>query len=417
MSVTSGPRVGPAPVVPGRGRTAGFWLLIEAGFFTAPFSGAIVQIGMVRFRAADGLLGIALIVAFLQIPGRRLGLVRVPLSARRVEIGIALVSYGILIGTWRNGGKEYLLLFGFGVAAAVPTMLLVQARVTAEMRRRLARVFVAGTCTSVATAVLLGYRNAAGAAVGLTLHRNQLGMTIAMSFPLVGLLSRRWQRLSAYAVLVVGANETGSRSAVLGLLVAACLMSLMWIRGKPSRVALLVFVPLLAGTLIFLASGIGGGEQTTLSRLAGNDASRVSDFERRGAITDGLDALDLDTGLFGSGYFLDPPPHNVVIETWLAGGLVALFGLMVVLREAFHPIVRTFRSRRSAWPLTDVTRFAISVSAWLVVVLFNNVLWVPFVWVMVALSVAGLGPHQVRASQNSERLASQTGRVRRAGAP
>jgi hypothetical protein len=373
----------PAVAVSSR-RRANVSRLAAAGWGTAPFTAAIVGSGTLRLRVADVFLAGALVGSALTAPRRR-GLARIPRRPFRLLVGIALMGAGVVAGTTATGALgDVPQLAGFAVAAALPALFLVWSRPDRRETRQLALAFLAGTCVSVLAALVLGQRTPAGAAIGYAAHRNQLGMTIAMSLPLVGLWPVRWQRCAVYALLLVGANETGSRSAFLGIAVSGGLLLLAWVRRRPSRMFPVTITATAAVIVGILTVGGGVRGESSVARLLGAESAERSNEEREGLLAMALDGLTVKTALIGFGYDDDQAPHNAFVETWLAGGAVAAVGVALVMRWALRPL----RSlTRRAWPPPDAYRYAAAVAAWAAIVSLNNLLWAPFVWAMIAMAV------------------------------
>lgn len=370
------------------------WALAAAAWAAASWTMLSVGQGVrLAYAPAAG----ALVLLMFLVPTRRTRLY-VPQAARWHLIGIALIVTGMAVGLVRAGvtGRQLLTLAGYAGFAALPLVLLLRMRATPEQLRRLAQWFVVGAALSVLAAPLLGEIASIGRWTGGGGHMNQLAATSVMALPLIRLClpSHPYRvpvRVALWVLFLIGIQQSGSRSGLIGALIVMALLLLNWVRRGPKRV--------LAGALLILVAVVvvpsidveDFDTQSALGRFA-SEEGRPTDEGRVQKLDEGLAYLGSDAALFGGATF-DRSPHNAYLEVWVTGGLISLVGLAIVFARSALCAVRSAAKRD---PLDLTGRLAISVVGFMAVVAFNNALWFPYTWMILALFVTSLSLSRTR---------------------
>jgi hypothetical protein len=165
-------------------------------------------------------------------------------------------------------------------------------------------------------------------ATGLTFHPNYLGLFAAMALPL-GIVRitqtsgpRRLGMTAATGILTLGVQLSGSRLALVAALVGAGLLLLLVPRFR-SKIAL-GFLSCAAVAIVFLVVAPTG--QTALERLGGDPSAEAATRERQAIIEEGLE-VGLEHPLTGVGFDRVLDSHSVLVQFFMAGGVVALASL------------------------------------------------------------------------------------------
>jgi hypothetical protein len=312
----------------------------------------------------------------------------VPRSARRVLLGLALLVAGLVVGQTRGGnsGGEIAEVAAYGVLATIPLLLIVRVRPSARLLGTLASAFVVGTCVSV----LAGDATPQGRLTGHASHMNALAMTIVIALAFLPVAFQHWRlrvllRIAAAALLLYGLNSTGSRSGLIGAAVLAAVAAATWVRARPQRFGALVAVVLLA-TPFVLSARIDEGSGA-LRRFVTQDETERSDEARFQKLEAGIAALSPPTALIGEGYPDEvAPAHNIILNVWIAGGFLAVSGLILAFTGPIVTLVRAV-ARTSRLPSSLTYWLSLGVCGYLVVAFFNNELWPRFIWAALALAV------------------------------
>lgn len=240
--------------------------------------------------------------------------------------------------------------------------------------------------------------------VGLTDHPNTLGLTAAMAFPMAFVLMGSRLQLLVFApaalMLVAAVFLSGSRSALLGVVVSV--IALCWlfrerllvhIRGENhgrrrlalkivAAVALLAMVPAALFAVAYVRdSGISLGGSATFERLDGDSAaSQISNDERSQSMSASLDAI-AEYPLVGSGFVWVETPHNIVLAMLMSGGVLALvafiWALGGYLKDGFH--ARSLAEGRALTLMNGILASSLAMSVMLLLVnqTFNRYLYLP----------------------------------------
>lgn len=368
-------------------------LLLSAAWFAAPLSGP--RIGGVR---------IAELVLLPALLGAAHAAVRrgTPRIAFRHLLGLSAAAAGLAIGQYRGGGTviSVVRLLTLVATAAVPTLIILYLRPSRQAVSMLIWAFIAGVVISISYAQF-GPGSTSGSAFGLTEHKNQLAATSVMALPLIGATASRarykqWGRAVLILVVLAGLNLATSRSGLIATLLVIALLAARWLRARPGRgTAVILSLLTLVGLATF--AGLSGSavrdsnaaNTGSIARMLGNSSTSNSDEDRTELLEGALSALDLKTAALGRGYTLERSPHNVLVETWVAGGLLGLGGLLLIFSSPIRYIWRCIgRHARSFDRLTF--RLAVSLVGYSAVALFNVVVWVPYVWCVFGLFIAAV---------------------------
>jgi O-antigen ligase len=362
--------------------------LFAAAWLVAPLSSVTVYRG---FKAVDVLLLLSLVAtALLERRPSGAPFVFVPLPARRVLLGLVLIALGTLIGAVRIGGGAGDSAVLNALWAAAPLILLLRTRADATLRVLLAKAFVLGVGVSVTMALLdrAGAVKVTGRWQGLTTHPNQLAMTIVLALPLVPLLFSRVRQRVVLAVVVMALLlftlvQTGSRSGAIGAVIVLGLMLVRWSLGHPWRVMAAVCGALVVLAVVASVEFTPSGGTDLISRAVGasQDVAK-SDENRVQMLNEAIDALDGSNALLGRAQDGEGL-HNALVQIWVAGGLLALGGLVLVLLVPISSVVRCLRHRGTS----ELYAYATATVGWVAVVALNNAFWARFAWCVIALAV------------------------------
>lgn len=338
---------------------------------------------------------------------------------RVVLLGLALMALGGIVGLLRAdevGHSAGLLVRLLGVAALCLFVVGRWDPRPGEVRRSLtAYVAVAAASSALGTVAavteadaLARFQNGVGRAVGLADNANLFGAVTAVAIAAAAVLAtfapRRQLPLWVLAeiVLVVGLAWSGSRSALLGIVVALVPVVVLLVRTR-GRTAVLV-----AATVALVALGValaGLVRVPVVDRLlergdtAASERAQESTDVRFGQVERGLEQRGEVSLLVGSGLRDDNPTalHNGHLELWMGLGLAGLAGWALVLASTSWPALRLAADRR-ATVAGDAARRAASCGflAYAVTAAFVDNIWNRYVWVLVAI-VAVLGTRTDRA--------------------
>ncbi len=378
-------------------------VLLCLTWFTAPMSAQ----SFAGYKVVDLLLVVSAVCVVLYTsrparPRERKGLY-LPRAARRLAVGVTLMVAGLCLGQLRSdlGDSTILIVVQYGILAMLPTIILLRVRASPRLIAPLMASLVAGSIVSALYGITGTIESSQGRAIGLAAHMNQLGIISAITLPIIWAIPRRrfvsWLfALVASGLMLAALNDSGSRSAMIGLL-AIVITSLLYVlrRAFGVLVAVVVVAIVAVGVVRILPSGDSDastgvrvdGNSSAVSRVGGESVGRSDDY-RSALLEEGLDALTPSGVLAGNGYELDKAPHNVYLETLVVGGLIAVAGLVIV----FLPwVLLALRGALVAWrrpPPADLQLLASGVVGFVVWAAFNNAIWVRFIWCVLALAVA-----------------------------
>lgn len=225
---------------------------------------------------------------------------------------------------------------------------------------------------------------------GLTVHPNHLGLVAVMAFPVaVWWLDRKREQQKQVAgaalvvLLVLGVFASGSRAALIALLVVGVLSTFTKMRnrkeGAISPVVLLGWGGLVVGAMVLMmATPVG----RVVARLLGESGQMAADNDRLDAMMASLTSF-YGSPLIGAGFSTIKVANNLVLQALQSGGLLTALGVVVYI---FGAITRGLRASRVSDGLG--TALALSLLAWLVDGMFQNIIYDRFLFLPVALVLA-----------------------------
>jgi hypothetical protein len=229
-----------------------------------------------------------------------------------------------------------------------------------------------------------------GRFAGLTVHPNHLGLVAVMAFPVaLWWLSTQPERLmrivaaTLAGLLVLGVLASGSRAALISLLAVGVMSLVVQTRHRNgsaiSLLALLLGCGLVVGAVtLMLPTTMGNG----IARLLGQPDSVAVNQDRLDAMTASLSSY-YGSPLIGVGFSTVKVANNLALQSLQAGGLLTALGLAVYLLGA---IVRGLRTSRVSNGLG--TALSLSLLAWLVDGVFQNIIYDRYLFLPVALVLA-----------------------------
>jgi O-antigen ligase len=202
---------------------------------------------------------------------------------------------------------------------------------------------------------------------------------------------RGWRRYAAMltaAVLVWGIVISGSRAGALGA-ATVLLLSLAVFRhhsmAGPALIGGIVGALLLAGLHPRLPA------LNAVNRLVDRNSASVvqSDITRAAAVDDAVVAIQRHP-LTGVGFDEAEAAHNIYLQTWASGGILALTGFLVVAWATVKPLRVAARRAHEHRYEEEVVAIGISLgfAGYLVAGFFQNAMWERYVWLMPALVAA-----------------------------
>jgi O-antigen ligase len=304
-----------------------------------------------------------------------------------------------------------------GAIRLAGTVLLVPVLVAsaADSRRRihlLAELWIAGVLISALVAVLveqgvIGY----GSGIvhyfwreqgGLTVHPNVLGLTSAMTLPIViaRVGSAGWRRrvyyVAAIAILVGGIGASGSRIALIaGAIGVALVIFLGTATWKLTAVLAAAAVVLVGASFVV---DLGSSPVVERIRTEGLvDERRVVLYE---------EALDAVKGepILGYGFENLRGVHDVYLQLLQAGGVIALLSFLLFAAGTLTVGIRCGRSADLPPDLRALARgLTTSIAVWLLAVVVLNLVLDRFLYVPVGLllGIAALVTRRQRSQPSS----------------
>lgn len=361
-----------------RRATDGLWAAVA---FTAPLQGVRI---IPEVALSDLLIVVALIA---MLPHVRRGW-------RRTVPGGVVAAFGLIVvagivGTFfapsTAASMGTLVKIVMAAAGSVFAMVLWSPRPQAA--RRFAWFWYAGAATSAAWALVTPRDLFAGRATGLTTHPNHFGLECVLAVALgLGLATSssgrgRAAALAGVALLTVGVGLSGSRAALVALIITVGAVAIL-----TQRVRLLVAVTavVILGSMAVVAGIIHVPESNALSRLVGGGGAAVSDAERAQVRSAALETVDRHP-LTGEGFGQALAAHNIYLQTLVVGGPVALIGFLWVGAM----IVRTgtlgslLLGRRTEGAL--LAGLTAGYVGYLGSGVFDNILWDRYLWTYIGL--------------------------------
>lgn len=390
-------------------------IFVTIAWFVGPWSRYSIGPGG---RLSDAFLALAYVSIWVFTNphrDREPGVFFLPKECRRHLIGLLLIAGGISAGsTWTNLSLAPVIevVLNAGLAAA-PVILLLRIRADERLRSTLATAFVLGVTVSVLTAPVFGFAAQRGRWQGITGHMNQLGMTIAIALPMLSLVLPKHRFRSILvpviaAILLVGLERSGSRSGALAAAFSLLWMAISWrIRNPGSmlrpKVALAVLAAVVGTALALPSLTVAPDEEsdTLRSRIFSGGTASASDEKREELLSRGVESVFTPGALIGAGYSSEErSPHNALLELYLAGGLVAVAGGIVVFAPAIAAVLSAVLGVDRRRPVRPSARFATGAIAWVIAISLNNLFWARFGWLTLALWVTARADER-RAAQHA----------------
>ncbi|MEO6472314.1 MAG: O-antigen ligase family protein [Aeromicrobium sp.] len=243
----------------------------------------------------------------------------------------------------------------------------------------LASAYVLGQCLSVADALIKGAAPSTGRYQGLATHVNFFGLSALLAtclLPYIAAFIRpswRWGVLAAAAICSYGVWISGSRAALLVLILVALIFPLVE-RSVPAAgflAAGLSFALLLSGKLL------NEGGDNALGRLQGDTTTDYSDRERSRALTESIRVFR-DHPLLGTGFENALAAHNIYLEIGVAVGVIGVVAYLFVLGSTVYPLFSVPHPyHRLAYPAL----------AYASIGMITNALWDRFIWSALSLAI------------------------------
>jgi len=310
-----------------------------------------------------------------------------------ILLGVSLILSGGAAGSAFAGDLVTSLgpLLRFAIAATlIPALFSLWSPGT-----RLIKLTIVGwTFSVVASSIygILGPRDYFGRIEGLTLHPNHLALTCVLAIgPVIAWFFRsrgihKLIPIFSGTVMAYATILSGSRAGLLGLL--AALLITLTLLGRTKMLFLAIVLCVIALLAVQRESTIlptDGG----LGRILNSQSTSVtgSDEERRQKLGEALDQIR-DQPIVGQGFAHALDAHNVYLQVWGIGGVIAFFGFILVLRRVVYlPISLRYRNPEIIqYEMPQLMMGLLgSFLGFLVAEVFQNALWERFFWVTPSL--------------------------------
>jgi hypothetical protein len=284
-------------------------------------------------------------------------------------------------------------LVGF-VKIIAATMVLVFVlnllRPSGKLLDALCWAFVVGQSISAAYSVIRGgAAMAQGRAVGLTTQPNFYGLGGQMAYALLIFLfyrvhpKHRWIVVGAMAVVGFSVVNSGSRASLL----CCALVTVAWPIVERSAIAWYV---ILSGALVAALTAdrvlSALGQDTVLDRLKGNTSAQFSDQARNQLLDQGWE-LFWKHPLQGNGWSKDTilAFHNAYLEVAVGGGVITLFGFVLVIVALVRPLFQQGTPNRLAYAGLSYAAFGMIGPT-----LYDRIVWAALALILV--THGGEGP-------------------------
>lgn len=378
--------------------------------FTAPMQG--VRIAPV-LTLADVLIVAAFATSLPEVLG---GWPRVVPRGVVYAFGV-LVSAG-LAGTFFAPSVAASLgnLFKIVLAAAGSLVIMALWNPGPDRLRRFAWLWFAGALASAIWGIVTP-RPYAGRAAGLTVHPNHFGLVCMLAVGLglgLALSSRGWARwgaLGGVVILVGGIGLSGSRAAILGLVVTVGLTAVL---ARRFRLLVATGVAALLAGMAIVVGIVRVPGANALSRLVGGGASAASDAERSKALAEAFASFDRHP-FTGEGFEFAQVAHNIYLQVLVVGGPLALLSFLCVNALLLKAAVRSLsaQSGRSQRPL--LAGLTAGYAGYLVAGTFVNILWDRYLWTYIGLLLLLAASSDDRPAVRERRKSSVDEPARRPG--
>ncbi len=320
---------------------------------------------------------LALALGFLLLmPAMILGRPRIPML-------FALGSFGVLVSSVISSllapdpSGSLALALRLIIAGSLLPLLFLLWRPDRRTLRLLAWGYVVGQLINTGIAVAEGD----GRVMGATVHPNALAIDGLIASVLLLYLwhevdrSRRWLVLAAGTVCVYSIVASGSRGALLALVLVWLLYPVVE-RSAASALSVLAVTLLALPAVTWLASR--AGDDSALGRLVSDDQNVTgSDTVRREEIGNAIDRF-LASPIVGNGFDAHLlHPHNVFLQVAVAAGVVGLASYLVLLSSFTTVLFGSAPDRRLGYVML----------AYLAVGMTQPSLWERNIWAALCLTI------------------------------
>lgn len=345
----------------------------------------------------------------LLLAASTLALARFLLRGRPVPAGryvpvvaaAALLALAGAIGTFNSTAQaeSFINLMRF----IVTTMLMPLAVASLAPRRaevrRMAWAYVLG-CTASSLVSFTAMNPVVGRSAGLSSHPNVLGISVAFALALLaGLVDRtsvrqRWYGAACAIVLLGGLSRSGSRAAVIALLVGLGAYLAITHRYRAAWYLLTIVV---IGASVILAGFVGLPGDSALGRITQASVGTRESNEARAVLAAVVIERVDSHPIMGSGFGNATEAHNIYIQIVDIGGLLAIAGFVALTTS----ILRSgWAGRRDPMVVGPLAMYIGYLTSGIVA----NSLWDRWLWFPIVIGLA--------ASQGSDR-APRTSSIRR----
>lgn len=355
-------------------RTATIILTLAMGF--APLNDVRPSSAASFLTAADLLFVVGL---FLLVP---------VVAFRRIEpprffvVGsIIIVSTGFLasIGS-SDPGASLNHMSRFVLAALGLPLAFMLWRPSQRVVLWLASAYVAGQMVSIVYGLVQGASETGGRYIGLATHTNFFGLSALLAATLTPYIassvtrqSLRWVAWGAGLVCVYGIWISGSRAALLAIILVALMYPALERSVKAASVLYVV------GTIALLFSSrlLSNSGSNALSRLQGGDNSESSDVARKEALKVAIRAFR-DHPILGNGFVDALEAHSIYLQIGVAVGLLGGVGYLFILWSTISPLINIPK---------PYSLLGYPALAYATIGLITNTLWDRFIWAALTLSL------------------------------
>ena len=368
---------------------------LVVGLFLAPMNGVKpFSGGNVSFSDLSLVVAIALLLPRMMKRGTHLP----PLFL----IGAAVMTVGGLLSCIFSVAPPVLSLgafLRFALAAILLPMIMSSIRPNPGTVTLMAWAYVAGQIVSVGKATIEG-AGPLGRSAGYTTHPNFFGLGGQIAFALLIFLfyrvpkHRRWIVVAATGIVVHGVLISGSRAS----LICVVLVTVLWPFVERSAVAWYVLVSATA-VLVVAAGSIfaNAGEGSALGRLRGDSLQATYSDQARKQLLDAGTSMFWDHPVRGNGFAGVVELHNAYLEVAVGGGVLTLFGFLLLMASFVRPLFDTARPNRLAYVAVSYAAFGM-----LGPTLYDRIVWAPLAMVMIPV----LGARGDSVSQTAESAAA-----------
>ncbi|MCW2786451.1 MAG: hypothetical protein JWP74_2968 [Marmoricola sp.] len=300
-------------------------------------------------------------------------------------IGAAILFAGGMISSMLAPAVAASIVGFVKIIAATMVLVFVLnlLRPAGKLLDRLAWAYVVGQGISVLYGFARhGATHAQGRGAGLTTQPNFYGLGGQMAYALLIFLfyrvdpKNRWIVVGAMAVVGYSVIDSGSRASLL----CCALVTLAWPIVERSAVAWYVFVSGAAIAVIAVNTVLSSlGQVNVLQRLQGNTSAQYSDAARNGLLHQGF-TLFLHHPIQGNGWSKDTllAFHNAYLEVAVGGGILTLFGFVLIMAALIRPLFQPGAPNRLAYAGLSYAAFGLIGPT-----LYDRIVWAALALILV----------------------------------